>query len=492
MNKELINFVQWLPDNSEMFSGLTFEESINLINEMITSEEGKQSLEQLTKQYKSMELFKKGGKLDYLLCLKHGGPMDCGCGKKIEKAQGGSGTALDQERYPEKTVERRDRYGFFSRKYNDKGHRVEKMTSKTPEGVVMETTRTISPMDTNYVVGPANKPLDFQTYVTPYAYSQMGPLMKLLNKPAPAEWGPLFDSYQEGGKMSRKEALGIAEGAGFSRKQARQGYRTAKNYAHQQGIWGSDARQQARQMVAQNGIRQIINGLDPIIIEDEPIVVENVPITLNGTPISQLKDDFSNVVAMKTPAQKQEEARAQLMAQIAGAANRHQAFRIARNAGLDKFDYNGQSYHTKLDTEMPGYKESTPAVQQTVEIPVSQMISRTPSEEYRGYSVDKPFMVGGYYRMDSDYYNNVHFVLPKTTKSTTPVSEPTQVETSVPNMKDTNFMVGGFYPMNSDYYTNVPFVLPKKQTQSQSQSQTQQQQSEQLPVGWYGQFMINK
>ena len=37
-----------------------------------------------------MELFKKGGKFDYLLCLKKGGNIqDCGCGKKIEKNQPG-------------------------------------------------------------------------------------------------------------------------------------------------------------------------------------------------------------------------------------------------------------------------------------------------------------------------------------------------------------------------------------------------------------------
>ena len=38
-----------------------------------------------------MGIFKEGGKLGYLLCLKKGGSIqDCGCGKKIEKAQDGS------------------------------------------------------------------------------------------------------------------------------------------------------------------------------------------------------------------------------------------------------------------------------------------------------------------------------------------------------------------------------------------------------------------
>lgn len=56
-----------------------------------------------------MGIFKEGGKLDYLLCLKKGGHIqDCGCGKKIEKAaegtdglrERGSINAYD-ERYPE-------------------------------------------------------------------------------------------------------------------------------------------------------------------------------------------------------------------------------------------------------------------------------------------------------------------------------------------------------------------------------------------------------
>ena len=37
-----------------------------------------------------MGIFKEGGKLNYLLCLKKGGAIqDCGCGKKIEKNQPG-------------------------------------------------------------------------------------------------------------------------------------------------------------------------------------------------------------------------------------------------------------------------------------------------------------------------------------------------------------------------------------------------------------------
>lgn len=111
MNEELMDFVEWLPNNSELFADMDVEAIIAQINNLASSDEGKETLEQLTKQYKSKEmgLFKKGGKLNYLLCLKKGGKVqDCGCGKKIEKAQGGSDGLRERgsvnaydERYPE-------------------------------------------------------------------------------------------------------------------------------------------------------------------------------------------------------------------------------------------------------------------------------------------------------------------------------------------------------------------------------------------------------
>lgn len=101
MNEELMDFVEWLPNNSELFADMDVEAIIAQINDLASSDEGKETLEQLTKQYKSKEmgLFKKGGKLDYLLCLKKGGKVqDCGCGKKISKHQIG-GTYVRRDYY---------------------------------------------------------------------------------------------------------------------------------------------------------------------------------------------------------------------------------------------------------------------------------------------------------------------------------------------------------------------------------------------------------
>lgn len=50
-----------------------------------------------------MGIFKEGGKLDYLLCLKSGGNgPDCGCNKKIAKA--GDGIKGMPEKYGFKDV----------------------------------------------------------------------------------------------------------------------------------------------------------------------------------------------------------------------------------------------------------------------------------------------------------------------------------------------------------------------------------------------------
>ena len=90
MNEELMNFVNWLPEHVELFKGLTTEETVSKINKLSASEEGKETLEQLTKQYKNTEMgiFKEGGKLQQLLCFKTGGKgPDCGCNKVTKHQQ---------------------------------------------------------------------------------------------------------------------------------------------------------------------------------------------------------------------------------------------------------------------------------------------------------------------------------------------------------------------------------------------------------------------
>lgn len=90
-DKELMDFVKWLPNNSELFKNLSIEETIAQINNLSSSEEGKEALKQLTNIFKNkeMKLFKDGGKINYLLCLKKGGKgPDCGCNKVTKAAEG--------------------------------------------------------------------------------------------------------------------------------------------------------------------------------------------------------------------------------------------------------------------------------------------------------------------------------------------------------------------------------------------------------------------
>lgn len=54
------------------------------------SELNKMSEDEINNIFDNMKLFKDGGKLDYLLCLRKGGNMkNCGCGGNVEKKQVG-------------------------------------------------------------------------------------------------------------------------------------------------------------------------------------------------------------------------------------------------------------------------------------------------------------------------------------------------------------------------------------------------------------------
>lgn len=58
--------------------------------ETVVSELNNMSEEQINNKLKMINIFKDGGKLDYLLCLKKGGSIkDCGCGGNVEKKQDG-------------------------------------------------------------------------------------------------------------------------------------------------------------------------------------------------------------------------------------------------------------------------------------------------------------------------------------------------------------------------------------------------------------------
>lgn len=90
--EKLMQFVTWLGENVPELKGKAPEQIVETVNKLSESEQGQQMLQGLIKEFESSMtgMFKKGGKLGYLLCLKSGGSIqDCGCGKKIRKGQDG-------------------------------------------------------------------------------------------------------------------------------------------------------------------------------------------------------------------------------------------------------------------------------------------------------------------------------------------------------------------------------------------------------------------
>lgn len=261
MDKELINFVEWLPENSGLFEGMTIEETVSKINELSTSDEGKQTLEQLTKQYKGMGLFKKGGKLNYLLCLQKGGNIqDCGCGNKIKKGKDGG----------DKVVEKRNDgvNGLYSRETLNNGTIIEQLSRRNPDESVTYTERQITPRDTSYYMfnnttPPMDRYVVGNKFVTPTAYKNMGWFGKhFISGVRPAHWDEKFDSYQEGGIVKAQNGISkVAKSAMYdsamelapevfeTKKDVRTAYRTAKGWGREQGLSGRDLRNWSRNQV---------------------------------------------------------------------------------------------------------------------------------------------------------------------------------------------------------------------------------------------------
>lgn len=200
--KELAKFVDWLVQSGESPEGASFDETVSWINELATSEEGQQILGRLIKTYKNKEMgiFKEGGKLNYLLCLKKGGAIqDCGCGKKIEKSQPGGNIAK----------QRVDGPGIIGKDVEKNGTEVTYLTRPGQEGSTWYTERYVSPdkSDTTYVAwNTATPPMDrlnSTTYVTPTAYKNMSKFRQWFNEVVPEHWERAFraNGFKHGGKI---------------------------------------------------------------------------------------------------------------------------------------------------------------------------------------------------------------------------------------------------------------------------------------------------
>ena len=342
MNEELMDFVEWLPNNSELFADMDVEAIIAQINDLASSDEGKETLEQLTKQYKSKEmgLFKKGGKLNYLLCLKKGGKVqDCGCGKKIEKAQGGSDGLRERgsvnaydERYPEfnrdstwSVVSTPNGPAYVKNVFS--GNTLEQnIVTEGINGVPRRTIRSITSynnpaesdttyIDANGLEAGRNPGMLARLFGNVHSDKFMDNIDSILVGMEPRQLSEKEVSRtkkkQDGGEISRKDALEMLRTTGSSNKESRREYRDAKREARQSGLREDEMRNAARKAAMTRGIDRIISTFDDVEIEDIPIsfedtfanievptslgisIMDKVPVTPNDVIGGSFKEAFA-------------------------------------------------------------------------------------------------------------------------------------------------------------------------------------------------------
>ena len=285
--QDLVNFINWLIESKEAPEGSSFEETVSWINELSTSEDGKQILNQLLNTYKksnNMGLFKKGGKFDYLLCLKKGGNIqDCGCGKKIEKNQPGGPIARmgvqPKEEFTEAEKQALSDGTFYEEVTYPDGYFVTRMSSGShgknqrypfiyskivaPDGSVLyqqdqyrnyplinKSPKLIDINDVSYNLG------DGEAWFNKYKSTIDG---ENLNSPRTKtnKENDLLE-YQKGGEIlqqdavtqypyaSRQDVIKAMNQTGLNNKEARQVYRGSKREMRDLGLRGRSLRQAAR------------------------------------------------------------------------------------------------------------------------------------------------------------------------------------------------------------------------------------------------------
>lgn len=264
--QDLVNFINWLIESKEAPEGSSFEETVSWINELSTSEDGKQMLNQLLNTYKksnNMEFFKKGGKFDYLLCLKKGGNIqDCGCGKKIEKAQDGATVETIKKTYTEIPGTDIDGNTYFE----------PYVEYHTPNGTVTQVGKSYR---SNYGLGQYLPSLPFGPAKWQHnkaerqynrqelnkSHQRNQELLQARNLEVQQKYGPVGNEapmMADGGEISRQDVINqypyaskqdvikAMNQAGLNNKEARQAYRNSKREMRDLGLRGRGLRQAAR------------------------------------------------------------------------------------------------------------------------------------------------------------------------------------------------------------------------------------------------------
>lgn len=306
-------FVEWLPTAVKEFAGMGSEQVIEALNGMSKTEEGQKQVqgwvEQFQKELQNRQqsaLFAKGGKLHAFICrhAKGGHIADCGCkedGGKVEKNQNGKwisgdktitilnpGTAqadtLGTYSYTNRSGEFRfkpngertltewfdgdflgQRYAspewFQNHPYKNAIERIlgvgrKPLTSDLEENARKRVeNRTKVQKDQNGTSGIPTNSSALENYLTSnigmpnsdnlFTGKQVASLINTMHLNQ-----PLVQVQQDGGNLSRQEALAAAmERYGFTKEQARTAYANAKYGLRKQGLHGKELKQKAREMI---------------------------------------------------------------------------------------------------------------------------------------------------------------------------------------------------------------------------------------------------
>lgn len=374
--KKLLQFVTWLGENVPELKGQAPEQIVSTINKLSESKEGQQMLQGLIEEFESSMtgMFKKGGKLAYLLCLKKGGNIqDCGCGKKIDKKQPGGSIARmgiqPKEEFTEAEKQALSNGTFYEETTYPGGYYVTRLSSGTkgknqrypfiyskmvaPDGSVLyqqdqyrnyplinKSPKVIDINDVSYNLGNGEE------WFNKYKSAFDG---KNLNSPRTktSRENDLLE-YQQGGRVlgseqyphaTRRDAIdSVMDQMGFSRQQARYAYRNQKAALRDQGFRGNEMRQNARYNMIDTAYPRAteeISRIEPLSAVPQVNMPSNTLVANNAGLAPIKRSGRPDVVTFSNQ-------------------SFDSAFANARKMGLSEFAWqDGQydRYSTKLDPE---------------------------------------------------------------------------------------------------------------------------------------------
>ena len=426
------------------------------------------------KDSSSASMFAEGGKLHYLLCkhAKGGHIADCGCkedGGEIEKHQqsNGKGKGKINTNFPNFNIVRDTSYvtpvgekvqeiilahpngdAVRQRIYNDKdtislgGSFLDNRfyqdgditfnNSAIAKEIALRKNKVQK--DQNGSSGIPTNASALENYLTTstmpnsdnlFTGSQVASIIRQMHNNQ-----PLVQAQQDGGNLSRRDALSAAmEAYGFNKAQARTAYANAKNVLRNSGLRGSALKQAAREMISRRRDPQKVEAIQPVNIQ-APILTAPMKMTLAGQA-PKLAPNYDNM-------------------------SFNNAFRAARNisqnGGPSTFNWRGKSYGTNLASgpKLPVLSDDIqieePEIDLSIpEIPVEQlhvpMMGTTSAARSLRTVSTTPFI---------DSISGTGQIVSKVPVKTTQTTTPAQPRPTTGPVKEVRTSVGtGYYPVDT-------------------------------------------